>query len=88
MLHTIVIQLKKSIKAHDIDSIKARDFKLIEKHREKLEELSNNTKLKNISKKELKNFIKETCKIGEGGKLFKTLIKLKWILIKKSKHIN
>jgi len=32
---------------------------------------------KNIDKKKLREFIKETCKIGEKGKLLKILLKLK-----------
>lgn len=76
-LHTISIKLKKSIRAKEIDSIKTKDFKIIEKHKDKLQILSDNTKLQNIKKKELKNFIKETCNIGEGGKVFKILMTLK-----------
>ena len=76
-LHTITCKIKKSIAAKDIDVINSKDFKLLEKHREELQQLSNNTKLKNINKRKLKEFIKETCKIGEKGKLLKVLIKLK-----------
>ena len=35
-LHTISIKLKKSIRAKEIDSIKTKDFKIIEKHKYKL----------------------------------------------------
>ena len=76
-LHTITCKIKKSIGAKDINVIKSKDFKLLEKHREQLQQLSNNTKLKNIDKKKLREFIKETCKIGEKGKLLKILLKLK-----------
>ena len=76
-LHTIVLKLKKSIKAKDIDYIKSNHFKLINQNQEKLENLSNNIKLQNIKKNELKEFIKNTCKIDKTGRLFKILINLK-----------
>ena len=76
-LHTIVLKLKKSIKAKNIDYIKSNHFKLINQHQEKLEDLSNSIKLQNIKKQELKEFIKNTCKIDKTGRLFKILISLK-----------
>ena len=87
-LHTITSKIKKSIAAKDIDVIKSKDFKLLQKHRDELQNLSNNTKLNNINKSKLKDFIKEIAKIGEKGKLLKLLIKLKWIIILKLKLIN
>lgn len=76
-LHTIVIKLKKSINAKDIDNIKQSTFKLISNNQEKLENLSNSFKLKNKNKTDLKNFVKSACKIDKSGKLFKVLMKLK-----------
>ena len=76
-LHTIALKLKKSIKANDIDTIKSKDLKIITDHQEQLEKLSNSFKLKNKNKKELKNFIKETCKIDNTGHVFKVLMRLK-----------
>ena len=60
----------------------------MQKHREELQNLANNTKLNNINKSKLKDFITEIAKIGEKGKLLKLLIKLKWIIILKLKPIN
>ena len=57
-LHTITCKIKKSIAAKDIDVIKSKDFKLLEKHREELQELSNNTKLKNVNKKKIERIYK------------------------------
>lgn len=76
-MHTIAVKLKKSIKAKDIDSIKSKDFNLINKHQEKLQHLSEKIKFQNIRKSDLKNFVKEACKIDESGRVFKILMKLK-----------
>ena len=38
-LHTITCKIKKSIAAKDIDVIKSKDFKLLEKHRDELQQL-------------------------------------------------
>ena len=76
-LHTIALKLKKSIKAKDIDSIKSKDFKIINKHKETLQNLSGKIKFQNIKKDQLKNFVKATCDIGEQGNIFKILMKLK-----------
>ena len=76
-LHTIVLKLKKSINARDIENIKQSTFTLISNNQEKLENLSNSFKLKNKNKTELKKFVKDTCKIDKSAKLFKALIRLK-----------
>ena len=47
-LHTISLKLKKSIKAKDIDSIKSKDFKIINKHKEILQNLCDKVKFQNI----------------------------------------
>ena len=76
-LHTISLKLKKSIKAKDIDSIKSKDFKIINKHKETLQNLCEKVKFQNIKKDALKQFVKETCTIDEQGHIFKILMKLK-----------
>lgn len=76
-LHTIGKKLKKAIFSKEIDSIKRRHYKVIEKHKDKLEELSKNLKFQNIRKKDLKNFVFETCKIDGSGKVFRVLMKIK-----------
>ena len=76
-LHTISLKVKKSIKAKDIDSIKSKDFKIINKHKETLQNLCDKVKFQNIKKDALKQFVKETCTIDEQGHIFKILMKLK-----------
>jgi NhaP-type Na+/H+ and K+/H+ antiporter len=76
-LHTIVLKLKKSINAKDIDQIKESTFKLISNNQEKLENLSNSFKLKNKNKTDLKKFVKDIYNIDKSGKLLKVLMKLK-----------
>ena len=58
-LHTISLKLKKSIKAKDIDSIKSKDFKIINKHKETLHNLCDKVKFQILKKMHYKNLLKK-----------------------------